>query len=351
MKKPQTHAADKVLKNRILQLLRLPKYQPLDKVELSKKLGLPSDQRAELREVLRGMEQRGEIACIRKDRYVLPETADLVTGILQVHRSGSAHLVSERAGEPDLFISAENTWTAMNKDRVVARVMQEGVEGIRQRSRGEKPSAKVGRVIRILKRANETAVGTLSAVMRGTPVDLLARMLALAGQAAPNFWLGIMLILLFSVKVHALPTGGNTDGWKSFVLPSLTLGAASSASTIRLTRSGMLDVLKSDFIRTARAKGLPERLVIWRHAMRHALLPVLTVLGIQVGFVLSGSIIVETVFSWPGMGRLMIQSINSSDYPVVQVGVMLTAIMIVTANFIVDVLYSVLDPRIGGSAI
>ncbi|MGE0597957.1 MAG: ABC transporter permease [Dehalococcoidia bacterium] len=194
------------------------------------------------------------------------------------------------------------------------------------------------------------AVGTLSAVMRGTAVDLLARMLALLGQAAPNFWLGIMLILLFSVKWGLLPTGGNTSK-TSLILPAITLGSASSASIIRLTRSGMLEVMRSDFVRTARAKGVPEHLIIWRHTLRHALLPVLTVLGIQVGFVLSGSIIVETVFSWPGMGRLMIQSINSSDYPVVQMGVMLAAIMIVTANFLVDVCYSLLDPRISENAI
>lgn len=193
-------------------------------------------------------------------------------------------------------------------------------------------------------------IGALSAVKRGTPIDFVARVIALLGQAAPNFWLGIMLILLFSVKLNLLPTGGNTSR-TSLILPAITLGSASSASVIRLTRSGMLDVLRSDFVRTARAKGVPERLIIWRHTLRHALLPVLTVLGIQVGFLLSGSIVVETVFSWPGMGRLMIQSINSSDYPVVQMGVLLTAVMIVTANFLVDISYSFLDPRISGSAV
>ena len=193
-------------------------------------------------------------------------------------------------------------------------------------------------------------IGTLSAVMRGTFVDIVARMLALLGQATPNFWLGIMLILLFSVKLHLVATGGNTSK-TSIILPALTLGAASSAAIIRLTRSGMLDVLRSDFVRTARAKGVPERMIIWRHTLRHALLPVLTILGIQVGFVLSGSIVVETVFSWPGMGRLMIQSINSSDYPVVQLGVLLTAAMIVAANLVVDVCYAVLDPRISSSAV
>ncbi len=154
MKKPQTHAADKVLKNRILQLLRLPKYQPLDKVELSKKLGLTSDQRSELRDVLRGMEQRGEIAKIRKERYVLPEVADLVTGVIQIHAGGGAHILSEKAGQKDLFISSQNTGTAMNGDRVIARVMHEGVQ---QRREGKIE----GRVIKILERAHDSIVGTL----------------------------------------------------------------------------------------------------------------------------------------------------------------------------------------------
>ncbi len=212
------------------------------------------------------------------------------------------------------------------------------------------PTAQLGATALTFSLIFGVTIGTLSAVLRGTPVDVFARMIALLGQAAPNFWLGIMLILLFAVKLEVVPTGGNTS-WNSIILPALTLGSASSASIIRLTRSGMLDVMRSDFVRTARAKGVPERLIIWRHTLRHALLPVLTVLGIQVGFVLSGSIVVETVFSWPGMGRLMIQSINSSDYPVVQMGVMLTAIMIVTANFLVDVCYSLLDPRISSSAV
>jgi ribonuclease R len=149
------------LKSKILKLLASPKYQPLDKVELSKKLGLPSEARAELRELLREMEQRGEVARIRKERYVIPKTADLRTGLLEVHRSGSAHLISETKGEPDLFISAENTGTAMHGDRVVARILHEGVEEVRRRSRGEKTSAPTGGVIRILERKNNTIVGTL----------------------------------------------------------------------------------------------------------------------------------------------------------------------------------------------
>jgi peptide/nickel transport system permease protein len=188
-------------------------------------------------------------------------------------------------------------------------------------------------------------VGVLSAVRRGSVFDLLARMLALLGQAIPNFWLGLMLILLFAVQLNWLPTGG-TGSPRNLVLPALTLGAASGAAVVRLTRSGMLEVLGSDFIRTARAKGLRGRTVIIRHALKLALFPVLTVLGIQVGQVIAGAIVVETVFAWPGVGRLMIQSINSADYPVVQVGVIYIASAIVLANTIVDILYSILDPRI-----
>ena len=149
------------LKSKILKLLAAPKYQPLDKVELSKKLGLSSDERAGLRDLLRQLEQHGEIARIRKERYVIPRTADLRTGTIEVHRSGSAHLISENKSEPDLFISAENTGTAMHGDRVVARILREGVEEIRRKARGEKSPAPNGSVIRILERKSNTIVGTL----------------------------------------------------------------------------------------------------------------------------------------------------------------------------------------------
>lgn len=191
-------------------------------------------------------------------------------------------------------------------------------------------------------------VGVLAAMNRGNVLDYAFRLFALVGQAAPNFWLGLTLILLFSVKFTIFPTGG-IGGWKNLVLPAITLGSFSAAAIARLMRSAMLDVLSSDYIRTARAKGLKQRTIIIRHALRNGMLPVITVLGIQVGSVISGAIVVETVFAWPGMGRLMIQSINNSDYPVVQVAVMLVAATIVAANIIVDVSYGYLDPRVRGS--
>ena len=188
-------------------------------------------------------------------------------------------------------------------------------------------------------------LGLTSALKRGSPIDVVVRMLALVGQAVPNFWLGLMLILFFSVRLGWLPTGG-TGGIDHLVLPSITLGAFSAAAVMRLTRSGMLDVLGSDFVRTARAKGLSERVVILRHALRHALVPVVTLLGLLMGRLIAGAIVVETVFAWPGLGRLMINSIQSFDYPVVQLGVIFIASAIVLTNMLVDLSYQLIDPRI-----
>lgn len=188
-------------------------------------------------------------------------------------------------------------------------------------------------------------IGVVAAVRRGQAIDFLLRLVALIGQAAPNFWLGLMLIVLFSVKVQIFPTGGS-GSLTHLVLPAVTLGSFSAAAVMRLTRSTMLEVLSSDYVRTAKAKGLSGRVIVMRHALRNSLLPVVTVLGIQVGTVISGAIVVETVFSWPGMGRLMIQSINNADYPVVQIAVMIVAFTIVMANVLVDISYSYLDPRV-----
>jgi peptide/nickel transport system permease protein len=190
-------------------------------------------------------------------------------------------------------------------------------------------------------------VGVLAAVYRGTFIDLLLRFIALFGQATPNFWLGLILITIFAVKFPILPTGGS-GSFKYLIMPAITLGSFSAASLTRLTRSTMLEVLSSDYIRTARSKGLRERVIIVRHALRNSMLPVITVLGIQVGTIISGAIVVETVFAWPGMGRLMIQSINNADYPVVQLAVMLIAITIAVVNLVVDISYSYLDPRVKG---
>ena len=188
-------------------------------------------------------------------------------------------------------------------------------------------------------------LGILAALRRGTVLDWLARVVAVIGQATPSFWLGLMLIFFLATRVDWFPTAG-AEGFRSLVLPAVALGLASAAGFMRLTRSGMIDVMNTDFIRTARAKGLSERAVIFRHGLRHALLPVTTIFGIELGRLIAGSVIIELVFSWPGIGRLMIDSIFRSDYPVVQAGVLVIAGSIALGNLVVDLSYRYIDPRI-----
>ena len=192
-------------------------------------------------------------------------------------------------------------------------------------------------------------LGIIAALRRGSPSDWLARLLAVIGQATPNFWLGLMLIFFFAVELRWLPAGGSGD-FKHIILPTITLGLLTSAAAMRLTRSGMIDVMGTDYIRTARAKGLRESAVITRHALRHALLPVATILGIQVGRVIAGSVIVEQVFAWPGIGRLMLHSITVGDFPVMLAGILVISGSIVIANILVDLSYPVIDPRIRAGA-
>jgi len=167
---------------------------------------------------------------------------------------------------------------------------------------------------------------------------------ALIGQAAPTFFLGILFILLLSLKLDLFPTSGR-GSWSNLVLPALTLGAFTMASIARLTRSAVLEVLRADYIRTARAKGLGEALVVAKHTFRNAAIPILTITALQFGTLLGGAVVTETVFSWPGIGRLAVQSIYNRDYPVVQCTVFLAAVMFIVINFIVDLLYGFLDPR------
>ena len=188
-------------------------------------------------------------------------------------------------------------------------------------------------------------IGVLAAVRRGSIPDLIARVIALVGQAMPNFWLGLLLIFVFAVKLGWLPTSGR-GGFDNLVLPAVTLAGFGAAAAMRLTRSGMLDVLSNDYIRTAQAKGLTNRTVILRHALRNALLGLVTVLGIMLAQLLAGSIIVEVVFAWPGVGRLVFRSIGLRDFPVIQVGVLVIAVWFVVVNIMVDLSYNFLDPRI-----
>ena len=188
-------------------------------------------------------------------------------------------------------------------------------------------------------------VGIVSAMQRNSWIDHTVMGAALVGQAAPTFFLGILFILVVSLQLGWLPTSGR-GGWQHLVLPAATLGAFAMASIARLTRSAVLEVLGADYIRTARAKGVPEALVVTKHTLKNAALPIVTITALQFGTLLGGAVVTETVFSWPGMGRLAVQSIYNRDYPVVQCAVFVSALVFIVVNFCVDLLYGVLDPRI-----
>ncbi|HEY2995858.1 MAG TPA: ABC transporter permease [Methylomirabilota bacterium] len=189
------------------------------------------------------------------------------------------------------------------------------------------------------------AAGIVSAVRRSSLTDYAATALALTGISTPIFWSGLLLILLFSVRLEWLPAGG-TGTLRHLVLPALSLGLFGAGVLARQTRSGMLEVLGQDFVRTARAKGLPERIVVVKHALKNALIPVVTVLGDQFGRLLGGAILTETVFAWPGMGRYLIESISQRDYPAVQGAILVFAVAVVVINLVVDLSYGLLDPRV-----
>ena len=188
-------------------------------------------------------------------------------------------------------------------------------------------------------------LGILAALRRHSWVDSLCTALAVAGQATPLFWLGIMLIIVFAVRLKALPASGYGT-WQHFLLPSFCLGAALAPITMRLVRSGVIEVMNMEFIKTARAKGLAEGRVVGKHAFRNACIPVITVLGLQFGQLLGGAIITETVFAWPGVATLTVESIRNQDFPVVQCAVVLLALLIVTVNLLVDLVVGFIDPRI-----
>jgi peptide/nickel transport system permease protein len=188
-------------------------------------------------------------------------------------------------------------------------------------------------------------LGVISAVHRNSVIDLLTTTLAIIGRSMPGFWVGLMLILLFSVQLRILPAFG-ASGPTSIIMPALSLGVGMAASLSRLTRSAMLETLGQDYIRTARSKGLSANAVVIRHALRNALLPVVTNFGLQLGWLLGGAVIVESVFSWPGLGRLMIDAISIRDITIVQAGLMWFATSFVLINLVVDILYTFLDPRI-----
>jgi len=187
--------------------------------------------------------------------------------------------------------------------------------------------------------------GIIAAIRPGTIFDLLAMLGALIGISMPVFWFGLMAILIFSVQLGWFPVAG-TGSLRHLVLPAITLGIGTAAILARMTRSAMLEVLSQDYIRTARAKGVAGRVVIFKHALRNALIPVVTITGLQFGGLLEGAVITETVFAWPGIGQLLVGSILARDYPVVQGAVLLIAVAFILINLVVDLLYGAIDPRI-----
>lgn len=195
--------------------------------------------------------------------------------------------------------------------------------------------------------------GIISAMKRGTKTDFVATVLSMGGVAIPGFWLGIMLILFFGVVLNWLPTHGFVslfenpiEGIRHLILPAVSMGLAGAALNMRQTRSAMLEVLAQDYVRTARAKGLREGRVIWVHALKNSMLPVVTIIGLQIGRLFGGAVIIETMFAIPGMGRLMVDSIFRKDFPIVQATVLIVAVTVLVANLITDIIYAYLDPRI-----
>lgn len=188
-------------------------------------------------------------------------------------------------------------------------------------------------------------LGVVAAVRRNSLADLIATTTAVAGRSMPNFWLGIMLMLLLAVRWRLLPATG-TGSWKHLIMPAITIGTGLAASLTRLLRSSLLEVIRQDYITTARAKGLSERVVIFKHGLRNALIPVITVLGLQISLLVEGAFITEQVFAIPGMGQLAVKSLATLDFAVVQTAVLLGALVTVISNLAVDLLYTVVDPRI-----
>lgn len=188
-------------------------------------------------------------------------------------------------------------------------------------------------------------IGTLSAVWRNRWPDRVGMTLAVSGISFPAFALGMVLMQIFSVQLRWLPTVG-ADTWRHYILPSLTLGAAVAAIMARFTRSSFVDILGEDYVRTARAKGLTETIVVLKHGLRNALIPVVTMMGLQFGFLLGGSIVVEVVFNWPGLGRLLVDAVDQRDYPVIQALVLLFSLEFILINLLVDLLYAVINPTI-----
>jgi peptide/nickel transport system permease protein len=226
-----------------------------------------------------------------------------------------------------------------------------GISKVFQQNAGEQLRARLPATVQlaglamVLALVLGVAAGMIAAIKQYSWLDTLATLGAVGGISIPSFWLGLMLIMLFSVTLGWLPTSGR-GGWESAVLPAVTLSAYQMAVIARMTRSSMLEVLRQDYVRTARAKGVREQSLVLRHALRNALIPTVTIAGLQMGYLLGGSVIVETVFAWPGLGALMIESVRIRDYTMAQAVALLFAATFLVVNLLVDILYAWLDPRV-----
>jgi peptide/nickel transport system permease protein len=215
------------------------------------------------------------------------------------------------------------------------------------------PTMELGFAALIISLLIAIPAGVISAAKRNRAPDYFVSVLSLAGLSLPSFWLGILLILFFSIRLQIFPSSGyvpfNVDPFSALwhmTLPAITLGVAMAASTMRMTRAAMLDVLTADYIRTARAKGLPWHKVVWKHGLRNALIPVTTLVGLQLGQLMGGVVVTETVFAWPGIGKLTVDAIFARDFPVVQGAILISAALFVAINLVTDLVYTVLDPRL-----
>lgn len=206
-------------------------------------------------------------------------------------------------------------------------------------------TVELGLVAALLATVLGISTGMISALRRGSWVDVASTLVAIFGISLPVYWLGLMLMLVFAVKLGWLPSVGRGE-IRHVILPAITLGVYSTAVISRMTRSSIVDLLSQDFIRTARSKGLAERQVVFRHVMRNALIPVITVVGLQLGVLLSGAVVTESVFAWPGIGKLAVDAIKERDYPIVQALILLMSFIFLVVNLIVDILYAIVDPRI-----
>jgi ABC-type dipeptide/oligopeptide/nickel transport system permease component len=189
------------------------------------------------------------------------------------------------------------------------------------------------------------SVGVAASISRGGKFDTVTMIVAVSGFSIPPFWLGLILILVFSVQLGWFPAG-NGDSWRHIILPAISLGVASMALIARLTRSTMLEVLNADYIRTARAKGLGERRIMLLHALKNASIPIVTIIGLQFGVLMAGAVVTEIIFTWPGIGWLLVNGILNRDFPVVQASLLVVSITFITVNLIVDIIYMLLDPRV-----